>query len=194
MAVTKAKKSEILNKLVAELKDAKSVGFAQTNAMTVSEFSELRAELRKVNTTYTLAKKTIVKIAVKEALGIELDLDLIPGQIWVVASKEDSIAGLSKTNDFITKKFNKKATVQKISWAASIFEWEVKNLEDTKVIASMPSRETLLSRLVGSMMSPLSGMARFFDAAAKEVETQGKTKVGELEAKKEETKEETSAE
>lgn len=194
MAVTKAKKSEILNKLVAELKDAKSVGFAQTNAMTVSEFSELRAELRKVNTTYTLAKKTIVKIAVKEALGIELDLDLIPGQIWVVASKEDSIAGLSKTNDFITKKFNKKATVQKISWAASIFEWEVKNLEDTKVIASMPSRETLLSRLVGSMMSPLSGMARFFDAAAKEVEAQGKTKVGELEAKKEETKEETSAE
>jgi ribosomal protein L10 len=36
----------------------------------------------------------------------------------------------------------------------------------------MPSRETLLSRMVGSLMSPLSGMARFLDAAAKEVETQ----------------------
>jgi ribosomal protein L10 len=36
----------------------------------------------------------------------------------------------------------------------------------------MPSRETLLARLLGSMMSPLSGMARFFDAAAKEIETQ----------------------
>jgi hypothetical protein len=48
----------------------------------------------------------------------------------------------------------------------------------------MPSRETLLSRLVGSMMSPLSGMARFFDAAAKELSTQGKTKVGELKGKK----------
>ncbi|MBT3727186.1 hypothetical protein HOG21_05995 [bacterium] len=45
----------------------------------------------------------------------------------------------------------------------------------------MPSRETLLSRLVGSMMSPLSGMARFMDAAAKELETTGKSKVGELE-------------
>jgi hypothetical protein len=31
------------------------------------------------------------------------------------------------------------------------------------------------------MKSPISGMARFFDAAAKEIETQGKTKVGELE-------------
>ncbi|MDP5039154.1 MAG: 50S ribosomal protein L10 [Candidatus Gracilibacteria bacterium] len=186
MAVTKAKKSEILNNLITELKDAKSVGFAQTNGMTVSEFAELRNELRAVGTTYTLAKKTIVKIAIKEALGLELDLNLIPGQIGVIASKEDSIAGLSKTNDFITKKFNKKVETQKITWAASIFEGEVKGLEDTKVIASMPSRETLLSRLVGSMMSPLSGMARFFDAAAKEIETQGKTKVGELEAKKEE--------
>ena len=192
MAVTKAKKSEILNHLIAELKDAKSVWFAQTNGMTVSEFSELRADLRTVNTTYTLAKKTIVRIAVKEVLGIDLDLDLIPGQIWVVASKDDSIAWLSKTNAFIEKKFNKKAPVQKITWAASIFEWEVKGLEDTKVIASMPSRETLLSRLVGSMMSPLSGMARFFDAAAKEVETQGKSKVGELEAKKEEASSETA--
>ena len=48
----------------------------------------------------------------------------------------------------------------------------------------MPSRETLLSRLVGSMMSPLSGMARFMDAAAKELETTGKSKVGELEWEK----------
>ena len=42
--------------------------------MTVSEFAELRTELRKVNTSYTLAKKTIVRIAVKEVLNIDLDL------------------------------------------------------------------------------------------------------------------------
>ena len=48
----------------------------------------------------------------------------------------------------------------------------------------MPSRETLLGRLVGSMQSPLSALARFLDAAAKEVESSGKSKVGELEAKK----------
>lgn len=195
MAVTRAKKSEILSHLVEELKASQSVGFAQTNAMTVAEFSELRTSLRTVNTTYTLAKKTIVKIAVKEALGLDLDLDLIPGQIGVICSKDDSIAGLSKTNDFITKKFNKKAPVQKITWAASIFEGAVQGLEETKVIASMPSRETLLSRLVGSMMSPLSGMARFFDAAAKELETQGKSTVGQLEGKKEaSTQEEAAAE
>ncbi len=58
----------------------------------------------------------------------------------------------------------------------------------------MPSRETLLSRMVGSLMSPLSGMARFLDAAAKEVETQGKENLSQIEVKKEETKEEAPAE
>lgn len=192
MAVSKAKKSEILANLVANIKEAKSIWFTQTNAMTVEDFSALRAKLREVNTTYILAKKTIIRIAIKEVLGMDVDLKDLPGQIWIICSKEDSIAGLSKTNDFVKEKFDKKATIQKIDWVASIFEWEFKNTEDTKVIASMPSRETLLSRMVGSMMSPLSGMARFFDAAAKEVETQGKTKLGELEGKKEETTEEVA--
>jgi len=51
----------------------------------------------------------------------------------------------------------------------------------------MPSRETLLSRMVGSLMSPLSGMARFLDAAAKEVETQGKENLSQIEVKKEDS-------
>lgn len=186
MAVSKAKKSEILSTLIENIKNAKSIWFAQTNGMTVSEFSDLRTELRTVNTSYNLAKKTLVRIAVKEALNIDLDLSLLPGQVWVVCSNDDAIAWLSKTNTFITKVYNKKAEVQKMVWVASIFDGQVNGLEETKVIASMPSRETLLSRLVGSMMSPLSGMARFLDAAAKELETQGKTKAWELEGKKEE--------
>lgn len=193
MAVTRARKSEILSVLIENIKNAKSIGFAQTNGMTVSEFSELRKELRTVNTTYNIAKKTLVRIAVKEALGLDLDMSLIPGQVGVVCSNDDAVAGLSKTNAYITKAYNKKAQVQKISWVASIFEGKVNGLEETKVIASMPSRETLLGRLVGSMMSPLSGMARFLDAAAKELETQGKTKVGQLEGKKAETPKEEAA-
>lgn len=116
------RKSEILSVLIENIKNAKSIGFAQTNAMTVSEFFCIKNDLRTVNTTYNLAKKTLVKIAVKEALGLELDLALLQGQVWVVCSNDDAIAWLSKTNAYITKAYNKKAEVQKITWVASIFE------------------------------------------------------------------------
>jgi len=180
MAVSKQQKVEILNELVAKFKVAKSIGFATTSTMTVEEFAGLRKNLREVDASYTLGKKTLMRKALKEALNIDYDLSNLEGQIGAVCSNGDAIVWLSKVNDLV-----KSTKWKKINWAASIFEWEFKNLEETIVIAGLPSRETLLSRLVGSMMSPLSGMARFFDAAAKEVEAQWKEKVGQLEAKKE---------
>jgi large subunit ribosomal protein L10 len=184
MAVTKQQKADILAGLVAQFKEAKSIGFSKTNTVTVAEFSELRTQLREVGATYTLAKKTLIKIAIKEALNIDIDLADLEGQIGVVCSNEDAVAGLGKVNDLV-----KKTKGEKIEWAACIFEGEYKGLEETKVLAGLPSKDTLLSRMVGSMMSPLSGMARLLDAIAKETETQGKEKAGELEAKKEEVTE-----
>jgi ribosomal protein L10 len=49
--------------------------------MTVQDFDTLRNELRTVNSTYTLAKKTLIKIAVKEVFNLDLDLEIVPGQI-----------------------------------------------------------------------------------------------------------------
>ncbi len=189
MAVSKQQKAEILESLVAKVKGAESIGFATTYTMTVSEFAELRTSLREVGATYTLAKKTLIKKAIKDALDIEIDLSSFEGQVGFVCSNEDAVAGLGKVNDVV-----KKSKGEKISWVASIFEWELKDLEETKIIAGMPSRETLLSRMVGSLMSPLSGMARFLDAAAKEVESQWKENLSQIEVKKEETKEEAPAE
>ncbi|PZM86435.1 50S ribosomal protein L10 [Candidatus Gracilibacteria bacterium] len=188
MAVSKQKKAKILSSLVEQIKNAKSVGFAATSGVTVAEFAELRKNLREVSATYTLAKKTLIKKAVKEALDLEIDLANLEGQIGIVCSNDDAVAGLSKVNNFI------KATEkeQKMIWAASIFEGKYQTKEETQVIASMPSRETLLGRLVGSMKSPISKLARFFDAAAKDIEAQGKNKVGELEGKKEEKAEEVA--
>ncbi len=175
MAVSKAQKVEILNELVVKFKEAKSIGFASTVTMTVDEFSGLRKNLREVSATYTLAKKTLMKKALKEALNIEIDLSTLEWQIGVVCSNDDAVSGLGKVNDLV-----KSSKGEKITWASCIFEWELKNLEETKVIASMPSRDTLLSRMVGSMKSPISALARFFDAASKDLESKGQTKVWDL--------------
>jgi len=194
MAVTKQQKQEILSELTTKFKEAKSIGFASTTTLTVEEFSNLRNGLREVNATYTLAKKTLMKRALKDALDIDIDLSDLPGQIGAVCSNEDAVAGLGKVNDLV-----KSTEGEKINWAISIFEWELKNLEDTKIIAGMPSRETLLGRMVGSLQSPLSSFARLLDAISKDkAEKDGAPEVKEEapkeekeEAKTEEVKEET---
>ncbi len=177
MAVTKQQKQEILAELTTRFKNAESIGFAKTTTLTVSEFEGMRNDLRSVGASYMVAKKTLIVKAIKDALDIDMDLDTLPGQIGVVCSNEDAIAGLGKVNDLV-----KKYKGEKIEWTAAIFEGELRSLEETKAIAGMPSRETLLGRLVGSMKSPISGLARWFDAASKELETTGKTKVSELDA------------
>jgi len=101
MAVSREKKAAILEELVAKFKEAKSIGFAATSTMTVEEFSDLRKNLREVNATYNLAKKTLIRKALKEALDIEIDLSNLEGQIGAVCSNDDAVAGLGKVNDLV---------------------------------------------------------------------------------------------
>ena len=66
MALTKAKKTEVLNNLKTILKEANSVGFTSNTGLTVEEITNLRVNLREVNANFTLAKKTLIKIAFKD--------------------------------------------------------------------------------------------------------------------------------
>ena len=192
MALTKAKKNEVLSNLKTNLKEANSVGFTSNIGLTVEEVTALRVSLREVNSTFTLAKKTLIKIAFKDVYGVELNDDMLPGQIALVLSNEDAVAGLGKVNDFMKKG---QPGAEKMQWTWAYFEEEILDAAAAKEVAAMPSRDTLLSRLVGSLQSPLSGLARFLDAAAKELDEKGKDNLGQLDApaKTEETTEEVAA-
>jgi len=119
MAITKGQKAEILADLTEKFKNATSIGFAATNTLTVAEFGDLRNALREVNASYTIAKKTLIKIALKDALGIEVDLSDLPGQIGAVCSNDDAVAGLGKVNDLV-KDAIKRNTSWKTRWFYAI--------------------------------------------------------------------------
>ena len=116
MALTKAQKSEVLNQLKDLIKNAKSVGFTTNTGLTVEEITNLRVNLREVNATFTLAKKTLIKIAFKEVFDVEINDDLLPNQIALVVSNEDAVSGLGKVNAF------KKEVEDKIEWTGSSLE------------------------------------------------------------------------
>ena len=62
---------------------------------------------------------------------------------------------------------------EKITLVGAYIEGRLMDANETQKLASLPSREVLLGRLLGSLLSPLSGLARFFDGARKELESRG---------------------
>ncbi|MBC7498576.1 50S ribosomal protein L10 [Candidatus Gracilibacteria bacterium] len=176
MAVTKAKKAEQLLVLEAHLKTATSVAFTSNTKVTVLEISALKKDLRAENAIYLTAKKTLIRIAFKTVYGVDVDLATLPGQVGLVISKGDALTPFSVANKYATE-WKKE---QKMTFVAGYMEGRLMDATETAKLATLPSREVLLAKLLGSMMSPLSGLARFFDAAGKDLTAKSLTKVGDL--------------
>jgi large subunit ribosomal protein L10 len=178
MAVSKAKKGEQLAALEAHLKDAVSVGFTSNQRVTVLEVSTMKKDLRAQNAIYLTIKKTLIRIAFKNVYGVDVDLATLPGQVSLVIAKGDAIAPLGVVNKYA----NEWKKEEKVTFVGGYMEGRLMDGAETKKLATLPSREVLLAKLLGSMMSPLSGLARFFDAAGKDLTTKNLTKVGDLNA------------
>lgn len=189
MAVSKAKKIDILACLESELKWATSVAFTSNTKLTVEEVSNLRRDLRKVDAKFMLAKKTLIRLAFKNVYNVELNEDIMPGQVAVLISKWDKIWAFA----IVAKYAHDLRKDEKIKFVWAYLDWEIYDAAWATKLASIPSREVLLAKLLGSMKAPISALARFFDGAKKELEWKSLTKVGDLvwsAPKKEEVKEE----
>jgi len=176
MAISKAKKGEILATLEKHLKESSSVAFTSNTGLTALDVTTMKKELRTNNTVFMLAKKTLMRIAFKNVFNVEIGLDTLPGQVAIVISKGDKVAGLAVVNKYV-KEWAKEA---KMKFVGGFFDGVLLDAKAIGRIAGLPSREVLLAKLLGSMMSPVSGLARFFDGAKKEMETKSVKTVKDL--------------
>ncbi|MDD5197871.1 MAG: 50S ribosomal protein L10 [Candidatus Gracilibacteria bacterium] len=169
MAISKAKKGEILAVLEAHLKASTSVAFTTNTGLTALDVTTMKKELRTNDTTFMLAKKTLMRIAFKNVFNVEINLDTLPGQVAIIISKGDKVAGLAVVNKY-AKEWAKEG---KMKFVGGFFDGVLLDAKAIGRIAGLPSREVLLAKLLGSMMSPVSGLARFFDGAKKSMEAKG---------------------
>lgn len=178
MPVSKAKKQDILSNLETLMKDSKSLAFVQTNKISVSEDTKIRKDLRENSSSMIKAKKTLIRLAFKNVHGVEMEDDMLPWAVSVVFSFEDPMSGMWIMSKY-AKEFKKE---EKIKFAAAYLEdklvWEA---EATK-LASIPSREVLLSKFLGSAKSPIAALARLFDAWSKALSEKSLSTMKDLES------------
>lgn len=159
MAITKDKKLSIVTSFKDMLTDAQSVAFVQFNKLTVKEANALRRALRAEGITYKVGKKTLLKRVLAD-LGIAGDLPALEGEIAVAASA-DQLAPARVVYEF------QKTHKDMITLVGGIFEGAYKDKESMTMIATIPSREVLLSQIAYLLKSPLQRLAIAVNEVAK---------------------------
>ena len=149
-------KVELKQPIVAEisehLKDAKAVVLVDHRGLTVEQDTQLRKQLREAGVHYKVYKNTMINFAVKgtefEALAAHLE-----GPSAIAITKEDASAPARILFNFAKEN-------PALELKAGVVEGTYYDTEGIKVIATIPSREELLSKLLGSIQSPIANFAR----------------------------------
>ncbi|MBO5089041.1 MAG: 50S ribosomal protein L10 [Lachnospiraceae bacterium] len=145
-------KQPIVEEIKANLDGAQSAVIVDYRGLTVEQDTRLRKELREAGVIYKVYKNTMVRFAI-EGTEFEALKDDLEGPNAIAISKEDATAPAR-----ILAKFAKEAEALEIK--CGIVEGTYYDQAGIKAISSIPSREELLSKLLGSLQSPIANFAR----------------------------------
>lgn len=150
MTVTRKMKEQSLADLTKRFKDAKSVVFSENKGLTVKEIQELRKILRENKSDMKIAKKTLMKIAAKEAGYSDIPDDIMPGAVGIVFSYDDVVAGAREIYNYAKKH-------EALSLLGGLLDGKVLSFAEAKTLATIPSKQELLTKLVYVLKSPIAG-------------------------------------
>ena len=145
-------KQPIVQAIVDDITGAESVVLVDYRGLTVAQDTELRKQLREAGIIYKVCKNTMMKRAFEgtEFAALEEHLE---GPSAIAISKDDATAPAR-----ILCKFAKDAKALELK--GGVVEGTVYDVAGLTELAKIPSREELLSRLLGSMQSPITNFAR----------------------------------
>jgi large subunit ribosomal protein L10 len=151
MAITLEKKKELVASLEKAIKGAKSVVFVKFDKLSVGDVNTLRRNLQKSGIDYLVAKKTLLK-RVLDSQNLEGELPELPGQI-AIAYGEDLLAPSREAYEF------HKSHKETMSIVGGVFEGKFMDKVAMESIATIPSREVLLSQIAFLLKSPIQRLA-----------------------------------
>ncbi len=168
--VLEQKKAQVAE--IAEvLKSAETGILVDYRGLNVEEDTKLRNNLREANVKYFVVKNTLLKLAAAEAGLSGLD-EALHGPTAIAVSAEDAVAPAKVLSDFA--KNNDKLEIK-----TGFMDGAVISLDEIKKLASTPSFETLIAKMMGSLNAPVSNLVRLLDTIA-----QGEDEIPDLIAKK----------
>ena len=160
-------KENKVSEIKEKLEKAQSVIMVNYQGLTVSEDTELRKNLREAGVEYKVYKNTLVTRAAND-LGLEKLVEFLEGPVAVALGYDDPTAPARILNDFA--KAHKALELK-----AGLVQGEIYDEAKIKELASVPSKEVLIAKLLGSFQAPISKFAYLVSAIKDQKEAQTET-------------------
>ena len=157
-------KAPVVDEIKGYVAEAKSAVLVDYRGLTVEQDTRLRKQLREAGVVYKVCKNTMLHLAFEGTDYAKLDENL-EGPTAIAFGIEDETAPARIINNFA-----KEAEALEIK--SGVVDGEYYDAAGVKVLATIPSKDELISKLLGSLQSPITNFARVVKQIA---EAQGET-------------------
>lgn len=157
-------KKEAVAALVERLQSAQAGVVADYRGLTVEQDTQLRNKLREAGVDYTVIKNNIIRFAANETGLNELD-PILHGPSALATSSDDVVAPARVLVDFAKEN-------EALEIKAGFVDGKVIGVDEVKMYAAIPSKEVLISKMMGSLQAPIGNLARTLAAVADKLQAE----------------------
>ena len=151
MALNRQEKAAVIEEITGQLASAQAVVVAEYRGLSVESVTQLRKDARAAGVYLRVLKNTLAKRAIAgtafEGLSSKMAGPLIYGISADPVAAAKVLVNFAKTND-------------KLVLTGGVLPGQVMGADGVKALATMPSREELLSKLLGTMQAPIATFVR----------------------------------
>jgi large subunit ribosomal protein L10 len=159
MAVTRAKKTEQVDKLAAELKQVNSMIVGTFGKLTVAQDFELRKTVRAAGGKYHVVKNTLAKRAA-QGTAVEEALQGLKGVTSIAYTSGDPVALAKALTKYVTDN-------PEFGFKLGVVEGKVISIKEVKALATMPSKEEIYSKLLFLINAPAQRLVTAMNAVGR---------------------------
>lgn len=159
MSLTRQQKEGVVQEMERSVADAVATVFVSFNGLTLAEVNELRDKLFEQGCSMRVVPKRLLRISMQNA-KLDFDPTQFEGQIAVVTGN-DAVAPAKILSQFVKGK-------ETIELRAGVLEGGVISLDQVQALATLPGREEMLAKLVGTLAAPMSGLVRVFSGVQRQ--------------------------
>ncbi|HOA31572.1 MAG TPA: 50S ribosomal protein L10 [Clostridia bacterium] len=146
--ILKQKQAEV-DKIAERFSQSPAIVVVDHRGLTVEEDTKLRAELRKSGVTYKVTKNTLA-IKAAEKIGVADSTSLFTGPTAIATHEEDVAVAARILSNFAREH-------KKLELKGAILEGEVVGVDGVKALASLPTKEVLIAKVLGGFNAPITG-------------------------------------